>query len=78
MKCVCDEKQIEYLKAAGKDNPADLYTKYLSGDDVNEHAAFMHIEFKKGSDNIALTFNEVGVGIEAYESAEMMNSSPCW
>ena len=64
-------REIDYEKIAGKENPADLFTKHLSGDDIDKHMASMQIEFMAGADEIALTINEVKVksGIEKAAAA---------
>ena len=43
----------------GKDNPADRFTKYLSGDEIDKHMTAMSFEYKLGRDDIALTINAV-------------------
>ena len=41
-------RKLTTEKLLVKINPADLHTKYLSGDDIYKHAAFMHIDFVLG------------------------------
>lgn len=48
-------KEIKYGKIQGKDNPADLFTKFLSGDEIDKHMTAMNFEYKSGHDGIALT-----------------------
>ena len=50
-------KEIKYGKIPGKDNPADLFTKFLSGDEIDKHMTAMDFEFKSGHDDIALTLD---------------------
>ena len=36
-------KKMNYEKIPGKDNPADLFTKFLSGDEISRHMASMNL-----------------------------------
>ncbi len=50
-------KELVYSKVSGKENPADLFTKFLSCDDIDRHMAKMGNEYLSGKDDIALTIN---------------------
>ena len=50
-------KEIKRGEILGKDNPADLFTKFPSGDEIDKHMTAMDFEFKSGHDDIALTIN---------------------
>ena len=42
------EKRLKYFKVLGKDNPADLFTEYLSAEVSTHHRDFLGIYFKDG------------------------------
>ena len=50
---------MKYGKISGEDNPADLFSKFPSGDEIMKHMATMSFEYKSGHDDIALTINTV-------------------
>ena len=52
-------KEIDDGKILGKDNPADLFTTYLSENEFDKRMATIHFEFKSGTDDVALTINQV-------------------
>ena len=47
--------EIEYVKTAGSNNPADLMTKYLAESVIIRHVDFLHQEFQKGRADLTLT-----------------------
>ncbi len=42
------EKRLKYLNVLGKDNPVDLFTKYLSAEVSTHHSGFLGIDFRDG------------------------------
>ena len=69
-------KEIKYGKVPSKDNPADLFTKFLSGDEIDKHMAAMSFEFKAGHDAIALTINSLEKDFGDLEEASKKRDCP--
>ena len=53
-KCLLGDQVCE---VPSNDNSADLFTKFLSGDEIDKHMTAMSFEYKAGRDDIALTIN---------------------
>jgi hypothetical protein len=54
-------KEIRYGKISGKENPADLFTKFLSGEEIGKHMQTLNVEFKTGTDDIALSIGQLSI-----------------
>ena len=48
-------KDIALTKVAGKENPGDSFTKYLSGPEIRAHLARMNLEHEEGKASSAPT-----------------------
>ena len=42
------ERRLQFGKALGRDNPADLYTKYLDWETIQRHSDKISIEYTEG------------------------------
>ena len=48
-----------HKKVLGRDNPADLMTKYLDQNTIDRHSGFLHVEFPGGRASTAPTLHNV-------------------
>ena len=42
------ENRLKFGKVLGRDNPADLYTKYLDWDTIRRHSEYLSLDFADG------------------------------
>ena len=61
---------IKEMKIKGTENPADLFTKHLPGDEITKHLQIMDFEIATGRANKSLTVSLVGNGDEKVDSKE--------
>lgn len=62
------QKRISYGKVLGKENPADLFAKYLDGNMIGQHLQKLKCEFTKGRAGEAPKLHSVSLSIDEYNT----------
>ena len=68
---VAAQRRLEYKKVLGKENPADLMTKYLPADEIKAHCGRMSVYFEGGRAKAAPTICALKAAYEIVDEEEL-------